>query len=181
MPPLTLNSASKAAGRSKATILDAIRSGRLSARRDDRQQWQIDPAELFRVFPPDQSATGHENRDRPPVSTIPTELLTAQVMTLQAQLELHQQTAERERRTLEGVIDDLRQDRDHWRRQASALLTHQSPTSSENRDRPPWRPPARLVVLLLVLVALVAVVLSWPPAEIGWRVVDLLDRFRAQL
>ena len=66
MRPLTLNQAAKVAHKSKAAILEAIRSGRLSAARDDLNQWQIDPAELFRVYPQDQSQTGDENRDQPP-------------------------------------------------------------------------------------------------------------------
>lgn len=56
---LTLNQAAKACGRSKSTLLDAIRSGRMSAPKDDRGRYVIDPAELHRVFPfqaPDRPA-----------------------------------------------------------------------------------------------------------------------------
>lgn len=56
---LTLNQAAKACGRSKSTLLVAIRSGRMSAPKDDRGRYTIDPAELHRAFPfqaPDQSA-----------------------------------------------------------------------------------------------------------------------------
>ena len=45
---LTLNQAAKACGRSKSTLLDAIRSGRMSAPKDDRGRYAIDPAELHR-------------------------------------------------------------------------------------------------------------------------------------
>ena len=48
---LTLNQAAKTCGRSKSTLLDAIRSGRISAPKDDRGRYAIDPAELHRVFP----------------------------------------------------------------------------------------------------------------------------------
>ena len=47
MQPFTLNQAAKACHKSKSAILEAIRSGRLSAGRDDKNQWQIDPAEPF--------------------------------------------------------------------------------------------------------------------------------------
>ena len=56
---LTLNQAAKACGRSKSTLLDAIRSGRMSAPKDDRGRYAIHPAELHRAFPfqvPDRSA-----------------------------------------------------------------------------------------------------------------------------
>ena len=48
---LTLNQAAKACGRSKSTLLNAIRSGRMSAPKDARGRYVIDPAELHRVFP----------------------------------------------------------------------------------------------------------------------------------
>lgn len=48
---MTLNQAAKTCGRSKSTLLDAIRKGRMSAPKDDRGRYVIDPAELHRVFP----------------------------------------------------------------------------------------------------------------------------------
>lgn len=56
---LTLNQAAKTCGRSKSTLLDAVRSGRMTAPKDDRGRYVIDPSELHRVFPfqaPDRSA-----------------------------------------------------------------------------------------------------------------------------
>ena len=57
--PLTLNQAAKTCGRSKSTLLNAINSGRMSAPKDDRGRYAIDPAELHRAFSfqaPDRSA-----------------------------------------------------------------------------------------------------------------------------
>ena len=48
----TLGTAAKACGVSKSTIHRAIRSGRISARSKDDNGYEIDPAELHRVFPP---------------------------------------------------------------------------------------------------------------------------------
>jgi len=47
----TLGTASQATGCAKSTILRAIKAGRISAVRDDLGQWQIQPVELFRIFP----------------------------------------------------------------------------------------------------------------------------------
>ena len=47
----TLCQAAKACGKNKATILYAIKKGKLSATRNEREEWQIDPAELSRVYP----------------------------------------------------------------------------------------------------------------------------------
>ena len=49
---LTLGKASKEAGISKTAISNAIKSGRLSAKKTDTGSYEIDPAELFRVYPP---------------------------------------------------------------------------------------------------------------------------------
>lgn len=108
--PYTLGQAAKATGKQKSTILDAIRGGRLSATRDDKNQWQIDPVELFRVYPPNTEI----EREETPHNDSKTELLEEKIRHL-----------EREIRHLEQITGDLREDRDHWRRQATHLLTHQ--------------------------------------------------------
>ena len=73
---LTLNQAAKACGRSKSTLLNAINSGRMSAPKDDRGRYVIDPAELHRAFPfqsqnrspdqpPEPQPTSAENQPEP--------------------------------------------------------------------------------------------------------------------
>lgn len=47
-----LATASQATGRNKGTILKAIKSGRISAGRDENGGWCIEPIELHRVYPP---------------------------------------------------------------------------------------------------------------------------------
>ena len=59
MTPLTLNKARKVCKKSKSTILEAIRLGRLSANKDHQHQWQIDPDELLRLYPANQSRTAN--------------------------------------------------------------------------------------------------------------------------
>jgi len=46
-----LGTASRATGKSKSTILRAIRTGKISAEKDVHGQWTIEPAELHRVYP----------------------------------------------------------------------------------------------------------------------------------
>lgn len=48
---MTMGQAAKAAGVSKSTLSRAIKSGMMSAKRNDRGGYDIDPAELFRVYP----------------------------------------------------------------------------------------------------------------------------------
>lgn len=48
----TAGDAAKATGKNIATITRAIKSGKVSAKKDESGAWRIDPAELHRVFPP---------------------------------------------------------------------------------------------------------------------------------
>src|SRR3954462_1384954 len=58
---ITLAQAADATGRNRSTILRNIRRGTLSAMRDQRTQaWMVDPAELFRVFPPGSALSDAE-------------------------------------------------------------------------------------------------------------------------
>ena len=98
----TLGSAAKATGVAKSTIYRAIKSGRISATRTDTKDWAIDPAELHRVFPP--AATP----DSVPVERGATDA---------AHAELNQRASVADQRLseLKVMLDDMRQDRDHWR------------------------------------------------------------------
>ena len=48
----SLQEAADAAGVNKSTILRAIQAGKVSATRNEHDQWLIEPAELHRVYPP---------------------------------------------------------------------------------------------------------------------------------
>ena len=139
MQPLTLNQTAKVAHKSKAAILEAIRSGRLSAKRNELGQWEIDPAELFRVYPQNQSETGRENRDQPQVENHTTPILLEKIASFEERLRATEAERERERRQLESQLDDLKTDRDHWRQQATMLLTHQQQPPTETARPGFWR------------------------------------------
>lgn len=49
---LTVGQASKEIGKAKTTVSRAIKKGKLSAKKNDDGSYSIDPAELFRAFPP---------------------------------------------------------------------------------------------------------------------------------
>jgi hypothetical protein len=54
MTALSLREAAARAKASKSTIWRAIKAGRMNAARTDDGGFAIDPAELFRAFPPDR-------------------------------------------------------------------------------------------------------------------------------
>jgi hypothetical protein len=49
--PYSLSQAAEAVGMNRSSILRAIKAGKISATRDEHDQWQIEPAELHRVNP----------------------------------------------------------------------------------------------------------------------------------
>ena len=113
----TLGDAAKATGKSKATISKAIKSGRISATKDETGAFQIDPAELHRVYPPTVSSEQKET----PRETPDEQEKSGLIRELQARLEAaHERLADKEE-----TISDLRDDRDKWRQQATALLSDQ--------------------------------------------------------
>lgn len=116
---LTLNQAAKACGRSKSTLLDAIRSRRMSAPKDDRGRYAIDPAELHRVFPfqaPDRSA---DRFPEPQPTTIGNQPTTPADRVLEREVEL-----------LREMLAKAEANADHWRALAErqqALLEDKRP------------------------------------------------------
>ena len=53
----TIATAAAAVGRNKTAILRAIKAGKILAAKDQNGEWQIDPADLHRIYPPLQSAS----------------------------------------------------------------------------------------------------------------------------
>ncbi|MFC6199531.1 MULTISPECIES: hypothetical protein [Alphaproteobacteria] len=110
----TLGQAAKATGKSKATISKAIKSGRISALKEESGAFRIDPSELHRVYPPLPLGEQNETQNETPVDY----QNDGNFKALQARLE----AAEDRLADKETVISDLREDRDRWRQQATALL-----------------------------------------------------------
>lgn len=117
---LTLNQAAKETGRSKSTIFKALSSGKLSYVEKTTAGYKIDPAELFRVFPMD-SNTNTENT------------INEQSRTTENTLE--NDFLKRENALLREQIEREREQADHWRKQATMLLTHQPETLTEKKTK----------------------------------------------
>lgn len=110
---LTLTQASKEVGVSKSTLSRAIDKGRLSAAKDDLGRFQIDPSELFRVFPPvsrNSTKLQQVEHDATSIETLKTAVLEKEIEHLKATLA-----------TLHERETDLKSERDSWRDQAQRL------------------------------------------------------------
>ena len=53
----SVKQAAEAVGKTKPTILRAIQKGKISAKKDEHGEWEIDPAELHRVYEPVPAGT----------------------------------------------------------------------------------------------------------------------------
>jgi hypothetical protein len=141
----TLKQAAEATGKTKPTILRAIQSNKISAKKDEHGEWEIDPAELHRVYEPAKRSdtptstrTDVRNDENPNES----EALRQEVGLLREML------AERDRRVADkdGVIDDLRQrldaegeERRRTQAQLTALLTDQRAKAEPEQRRRWWQ------------------------------------------
>jgi hypothetical protein len=129
----SLGKAAAATGLSRSTILRAIKSHRISAAKTDTGDWEIQAAELHRVFPPAQAAQQAMTRG----ATAPEQ---AAIAVLEAQIAGLKELAE----VLRRQLDDVRADRDHWREAHSAtqrLLPGPTPEDAlpAHWPRPWWR------------------------------------------
>jgi hypothetical protein len=93
----SLGQAAKETGKSKSVIYNALKSGRLSGRHNDKGEWEIDPAELFRVFSPQNGQEPRSERDSTPQNGL-LELLQKQ---LHEAKERERQAHEREQQARE--------------------------------------------------------------------------------
>ena len=113
----TLGTASKATGKSKATILRAIRTGKFSAEKDANGVWRIEPSELHRVYPETPIETVSEPKDDALVN--PSKHLEALLLErlASAQKEITHLKAQVE--DLQGQRERLRSDMEAWRSAAT--------------------------------------------------------------
>lgn len=141
----TLGTAAKACGVARTTILRAIKSGRISASKDDKGNYAIDPSELHRAFPPvaaEQSAEQAMEQDATEVGTGGTAVLLAKIEGLEAILHKEGETVADLRRRLDQS-EEARQREADAREQAATelrrltlLLTHQPKPEPEASPSP---------------------------------------------
>jgi hypothetical protein len=110
--PYSLQSAATACGVNRSTILRAIKSGRISATKDQLGAWVIEPVEVHRVYPlvAVDGANAVAVPDRAPPDSA-TDVLVEELRGMIARM-----AQEHER-----AIGDLQRDRDEWRDQAKRL------------------------------------------------------------
>jgi excisionase family DNA binding protein len=131
----TLRTAAQHTGTSKSTILRAIKAGRLSASRLEDGTYEIDAAELERVYPAQRmkqrgtDAMEHHAPDNSGGSTGGAPSATP------AALEAEIAGLREILRRADASADELRQERDRWR----SLAENQQRLLADARPRSWWR------------------------------------------
>ena len=125
MPAFTLAQAIAATGKSRSTLIRAIRTGKLSATRDEAGTYLVEPSELHRVFPTDESSMPHDLSDGVPWHADLATMLRAE----QDKVAI-----------LQDVVSDLRRRLDaeaEERRRLTMLLADQRSTPPTSAPLPP--------------------------------------------
>jgi len=127
---LTVSQAAKEVGITRGGLWKAIKEGRLSATKNNKGQFCIDPAELFRVYPPVDAVDVHS--EHPSIDEHPSRQHEADE--LRIRLELTNRLLAR----AESECDDLRRrldDESGERRKLMQLITHQPEQQAQPESR----------------------------------------------
>ncbi len=106
---------------SRRTIMRAIESHELQAFRDNRNHWKIDPKALDKWADAQWAPTGHAHYEMP---TLPTPDLAVSLARVEA-----------ERDALREQLEQIKEDRDHWRE----LAKRQQEILEGERTRRLWK------------------------------------------
>lgn len=117
----TIKQAAEATGKTKPTILRAIQRGKISAQKDGHGEWEIDPAELHRVYEPVSDGTDKHTDAGDDAAEREVELLQARLAA--AEIRLAEKDAQIE--ALNRRLDAADEERRTTLRQLTALLTDQ--------------------------------------------------------
>jgi hypothetical protein len=116
----TLGEAARATGKSKAAISQAIANNKISATKDANGRYQIDPAELYRLYPMQKTIPNEREH-------LLTHAQTAEIERLKATVE----GLERLCQQIEGERDSLREQNTRL----TALLTDQREQTAPAKRR----------------------------------------------
>lgn len=111
MTYLSLREAAKAFKVSRPTLTKALNSGIISGVRNGKGKWEIDPAELARVYQPRQADVATSDESEPAAQGQPSEHAIAEIERLKASLALAEaraDSAEKLAHERSARIEDLR-------------------------------------------------------------------------
>lgn len=137
---LTLGQAAEMCGWSKGAISKAIKSGKMSVHEKTKAGFQLDPAEVLRVFPKKTETPSNEQLETPEKHSVNSAVST-EVNALRQQIATAELERTREREQLTDRIESLQQmlaDEKSERRQLTALLSDQRVKEAGPQRRGFW-------------------------------------------
>ena len=137
---LTLGQAAEMCGWSKGAISKAIKSGKMSVYEKTKAGFQLDPAEVLRVFPK-KTETASSEQSETHKKHSGNSAISGEVDALRQQISTAELERTREREQLTDRIESLQQmlaDEKSERRQLTALLSDQRNKVAEPRRRGFW-------------------------------------------
>ena len=114
----TLGEAAIACGKSKSTLSKAIKSGKISAFKNDHGAFEIEPSELFRLYPPTPPTIEQNTIETVGVEQKETPKNTNNIEMLEAKLQMANERIDE----LKLDKEKLEIDKEQWRQQATNLL-----------------------------------------------------------
>jgi TolA-binding protein len=114
----TLGEAAIACGKSKSTLSKAIKSGKISAFKNDHGAFEIEPSELFRLYPPTPPPIEQNTIETVGVEQKETPKNTNNIEMLEAKLQMANERIDE----LKLDKEKLEIDKEQWRQQATNLL-----------------------------------------------------------
>jgi hypothetical protein len=128
----SLQQAAEATGKDRSTIQRAIKKGRISAPKNESGGYDIDPAELHRVFPP----VAHNEAQPVAMQQNATGEIASENRELKAKVELLREMVD----DLRGRLDKSEDERRATQSKLTALLTHQPKPEPEAQPTPAPEP-----------------------------------------
>ena len=124
----TAAQAAKAVGKSTSTITRSIDNHKISASKRDDGSWQIDAAELYRVFAPAETETQSMKRDAKGELQAELDLMVEKLRSCEALCA-----------RLTDEVSDLRADRNAWRQQAERQTLFLQDQRDKDKEATPTR------------------------------------------
>jgi signal recognition particle subunit SEC65 len=127
---LTLAEAARLTGKNASTITRAVQKGKVSCQVDVNGQRVFDPSELERAFGKLKNVEESESAC--------TNVSALECVSLHDEIKrLHEQEialVQKQVQIMQTQIEDLKNDRDHWRQQATYLLEDKRMTEQEQKE-----------------------------------------------
>lgn len=129
MAKVGLQKAADLSGKSKATIQRAMKSGRLSFELDESGDKVIDMSELERVYGPFPSKSAGESE-----AIIRAELQRSQDLLEVERMKMRVRGLEDQLHMTKEQLDDMREQRDQWQKQAQQILITNQMSQKQAED-----------------------------------------------